>query len=107
MGTLQISDSVKELLEYAEGDNLDEKLAKLVLSDLERRLRVCAERCYEFEKKYGLNFQGFKELWEADSASGTDKYSYDVERDYIEWESVDDEHRLLLTQLRAIKEKLG
>jgi len=104
MEALNISDPVKELLEYAEGDNLNEKLVKLIVSDLETRLHVCTERLYEFEKKYGSNFQEFKEAWEIRTTS--EKYSYEIERDYFEWESLDDERRLLLSQLRAVKEKL-
>jgi hypothetical protein len=103
METLQISDSVKELLEYAEGNSLDDKLVKLVVSDLEKKLAICAERLYEFERKYALNFNEFKNTWELGAMS--DKYSYSVESDYMEWESLDDEHRLLLSQLRKIKEK--
>jgi len=101
METLQIPNEVKEMLHYTEGKTLQEKLARLVVSDLENRLRSCAERLYEFEKKHGMGFDEFKKAWREDNVP--EKYSYEVERDYMEWESLDDEHDLLLSQIREIK----
>lgn len=103
METLQIPNLMKEMLQYAEGKTIQEKLVRLLLSDLENRLHSCIERLYEFEKEYGLVFQDFKKAWEIDKLP--EKYSYKIERDYMEWESLDDEHNLLLSQMRDIKEK--
>lgn len=102
METLQIPNSVKEMLLYIEGKSIKDKLVRLIMSDLENRFRSCTERLYEFEKKYRLPFRQFKEGWETDISS--DKYSYETEKDYIEWESLDDEHDFLLSQMRAVKE---
>ncbi len=104
METLQISNSMKEILQFAEGKTIQEKLARLLLSDLENRLRSCTERLYEFEKKYSLAFKQFKEAWEKDKVP--EKFSYEIERDYMEWESLEDEHDLLLSKLREMKERL-
>ncbi|GAG86578.1 unnamed protein product [marine sediment metagenome] len=105
METLQIPNSMKEILQFAEGKTIQEKLARLLLSDLENRLRSCTERLYEFEKKYGLEFKEFKEAWEKDKVP--EKFSYEIERDYMEWESLEDEHDLLLSKLREMKERLS
>jgi len=105
MENIQIPNSMKEILEFAEGKNIQEKLARLLLSDLENRLRSCTERLYEFEKKYGLAFKEFKEAWENNKVP--EKYSYEIERDYMEWESLDDEHDLLLSKMRKMKESLN
>ena len=96
---------MKEILQFAEGKTIQEKLARLLLSDLENRLRSCTERLYEFEKKYSLAFKQFKEAWEKDKVP--EKFSYEIERDYMEWESLEDEHDLLLSKLREIKERLN
>lgn len=76
METLQIPNEVKEMLHYAEGKTLQEKLARLVVSDLESRLRSCAERLYGFDKKHGMAFDEFKKAWREDNVS--EKYSYVV-----------------------------
>lgn len=105
METLQIPNSMKEMLQFAEGKTIQEKLARLLLSDLENRLRSCTERLYEFEKKYRLAFKEFKEAWGRNKVP--DKYSYEIEMDYMEWESLDDEHDLLLSKMREMKERLN
>lgn len=105
METLQIPNSVKEMLLYIEGKSIKDKLVRLIMSDLENRFRTCTERLYEFEKKYRLAFNQFKEAWETDISP--EKYSYETEKDYIEWESLDDEHDFLLSQMRAVKEGLS
>lgn len=105
MENIQIPNSMKEILQFAEGKTIQEKLARLLLSDLENRLRSCTERLYEFEKKYSLAFKEFKEAWEKDKVP--EKFSYEIERDYMEWESLEDEHDLLLSKLREMKERLN
>ncbi len=105
MEILQIPDTVKEMLMYTEGKGIQEKLARLLMSDLQNRLRSCTERLYEFEKKHSLTFKQFKEAWETDKIP--DRYSYETEKDYIEWESLNDEHDFLLSQMRELKERLA
>ena len=105
METLQIPNAVKEMLFHIEGKSIQDKLVRLIMSDLENRFRSCMERLYEFEKKYKLVFKQFKEAWETDT--GPEKYSYEIEKDYMEWESLDDEHDLLLSQMRAVKKGLS
>ncbi len=105
METLQIPNAVKEMLLYMEGKSIKDKFFRLIMSDLENRFRSCADRLYEFEKKYKLVFKQFEEAWITDS--GPEKYSYETEKDYMEWESLDDEHDFLLSQMRALKEGLS
>ena len=105
METLQIPNTLKEMLLYIEGKSLQDKLVRLIMSDLENRFRSCTERLYEFEKKYKLVFMQFKEAWKTDASP--EKYSYEIEKDYMEWESLDDEHDFLLSQMRAVKKGLS
>ncbi len=104
METLQLSASIKKILESAPGENLERKIFNLVLSDLERRLHLCAERILEFEKKYGMSFPDFEQAWRRGEIA--EKHSHEVERDYMEWESLVDEHQVVLAQLRKIKEEM-
>jgi len=48
METLQIPNSVKEMLLYIEGKSIKDKLVRLIMSDLENRFRSCTERLYEY-----------------------------------------------------------
>lgn len=104
MEILQIPEAVKERLDSVEGASLEEKVTALLMSDLETRLRICTERLYEFEKRYGLNFMEFRELWEKGDLPG--KYSYGTETDFMEWESLYDEHGLLLSEIRKLREDI-
>lgn len=99
---LRLPDSVQEILELVEGKNLDEKLIQLIRNDLKRRLHLCSERIMEFEAKYGIQFEEFAGKWKADKIPN--RYSHEIERDYIEWESLVDEHEILLLQLRKLKD---
>lgn len=46
-----------------------------------------------FEQRYGMDFNAFKQAWQEGRISN--KYSYQVERDYWEWEAAaTDEERL-------------
>lgn len=103
MQILKLPESLQEILEFVEGKNLDEKLVQLIRNDLRRRLHVCSERIMEFEAKYGMQFEEFAKGWKADKIPN--RYSHEIERDYMEWESLVDEHNVLLSQLKKIKDK--
>jgi asparagine synthetase A len=56
------------------------------------KLKEAREQQARFKQRYGMDFHAFKEAWHEDSIS--DKHSYEVERDYWEWEAAvtDEEH---------------
>ncbi len=59
------------------------------------RLRIEQVRAQKrsFEERYGMSFEDFRQAWE--SGKLADRHSYEVERDYWEWEAaVTDEARL-------------
>jgi hypothetical protein len=66
----------------------------LAIKDLLRlKLVETRGRRRDFEQRYGMDFDLFKQAW--DEGRIADKYSYEVERDYQEWEAtVTDEERL-------------
>jgi hypothetical protein len=49
-----------------------------------------------------MNFGGFEKAWREGKVP--DRHSHGVEHDYMEWESLEDEHRKLLHKLKKIKE---
>jgi hypothetical protein len=57
------------------------------------RLKEAREQRETFERRHGMEFQAFKQAWQEGSIEN--KHSYEVERDYWEWEAaVTDEERL-------------
>ena len=61
-------------------------LLQLKLQEVERNIKA-------LEKRYRMDFDGFKRAW--DEGKITDRYSYGVEKDYWDWEaSVTNEGRL-------------
>lgn len=101
MKTVKVPDSLKDVFEYLEGESLDQKLVYLIVSDLKRRLQTCSQRIVEFEAKYGMRFEVFAQAWQAEKIPN--RYSHEVERDYMEWESLVDEYELLLSNLKKLK----
>jgi len=104
METVQVPDSVKGIFEYLEGETADQKLVHLVINDLERRLQTCSQRIVRFEAKYGMRFEAFAQAWQVEQISNP--YSHEVERDYMEWESLVDEYELLLSSLKKLKSEV-
>jgi len=70
-----------------------------IVSDLtqEPRLEVALPMAVKdwdtFQQRYGMDFAAFKQAWQQGQIS--DQHSYQVERDYWEWEAtISDEERL-------------
>ena len=101
METVKVPDSVKGIFEYLEGETADQKLVHLITNDLENRLQTCSQRIVRFEAKYGMRFEAFAEAWQAEQISNP--YSHEVERDYMEWESLVGEYELLLANLKRLR----
>ena len=64
---------------------------KLVSADLARRLRECKREIGDFELKYRMTFAEFAEAWESNEIPN--KWSHQVERDYMIWEGLEAEKR--------------
>jgi len=100
---VELPEVLREALDYLEGKSLDEKLAQLITNDLKRRLEICSRRIVDFEAKYGMDFEEFSQAWQAGQIPSP--YSYEVEHDYMEWESLVDEFKQLLSYLRRLKRR--
>ncbi|KXA97553.1 hypothetical protein AKJ37_00995 [candidate division MSBL1 archaeon SCGC-AAA259I09] len=53
---------------------------------LEHRLERIAREEKEFMEKYGMGFEDFEEEWKHGGIEN--RYSYDIESDYWEWEGL-------------------
>ncbi|MFQ5454743.1 MAG: hypothetical protein ACE5EA_00900 [Nitrospirota bacterium] len=65
------------------------------------RLKECEERIFEFESKYGMDYESFQRAWEEGIIK--DKRSHRVERDFMEWEGFESERKKWLNTLWEIK----
>ena len=65
------------------------------------RLKECEESLFQFESRYGMDFESFTKAWDEDEIS--EKHSHEVERDYMEWEGFHGEKRKLLLFTSAIQ----
>ena len=103
MQNIELPESAKYIFDFTEGADISEKLRNLVRGDLERRLKNCTERIFDYEKKHVMSFGEFEVAWKGDKVA--DRHSHGVESDYMEWESLEDEHRELLHKLKKMKEE--
>jgi len=78
---------VESLMKVAREKRPDIALVKLMHDYLNLKLESIELKLKEFRKKYGMSFEEFKRACEEGSL-GKDPYSYEVEKDYREWEGL-------------------
>lgn len=89
-----ISKPIHKILTDLTGERRFDVALHLATKDLVRlKLKEAEGQRKQFEERYQMDFETFKRAW--DEGQIADKYSYEVERDYWEWEAaVTDEKRL-------------
>lgn len=93
-----ISKETAKLLKDVTGEpRLDAAVRLTVRDALEHRLREVQEGIAAFEERYGMSFAAFEEAWEAGDVE--ERHSFDVEKDYWDWEA-------LVTRRRTIEDAL-
>jgi hypothetical protein len=94
MDTDVISKPLYQILSDLTRESRLEVALPLAIKDLIRlKLKEASEQREAFERRYGMDFRAFKQAWQDGHIA--DRHSYEVERDYWEWEAaVTDEERL-------------
>ena len=88
--------NVEKVLMDLTGDPRPEIALRLTLQDaVENRLKKIIQSINNFEKKYGMTFLKFKNMWEKEEIDK--KYSYIIEKDYWEWEGLISRKKKLVT----------
>lgn len=98
-----VSKEVDSLLQHGEGATIEERIAGLVLDSLSKKLRECEEEIYQYEVKYGMSFVEFKRAWEKDKI--LNKYSHEIERDFMIWEGLEVERKKWLAKIRKLHQR--
>jgi len=76
--------TLKALTEITGEKRVDLAFSMTVKDVIEHRLEKVNEGINKLEGKYRANFSNFKKLWR----KRKDKFSYELEKDYIEWENL-------------------
>lgn len=74
------------LLELTSTSDLDSALLSAMKDVIDHRIEKCEQEINAFETKYKMKFEDFKEKWNNNELLGN-KYSYEIEKDYWEWEA--------------------
>ncbi len=84
--TVIIPKSIHNVLWRLTGQTRSDVALLLAIKDLVRlRVNEAQSRIAKFEKKYGMTFSEFEEACE--NGKIPDPYSYEVEKDDLEWEA--------------------
>jgi len=96
-----VSKPLYKILTELTGEERFDLALYLAIKDLVRlRLQEAEQQIKGFERRYGMAFDKFQQDWESDQIA--DKYSYDIEKDFWEWESAQTD----LVRLREISDGL-
>ena len=100
METLTLTKNVVENLNFVSGKTTEKKVINLLRDNAAFRLKECEEKIFILEAKYGMTFEGFRNAWKQGRIAN--KYSHEVERNYMEWEGFQTEKKNWLTALRNL-----
>lgn len=86
MREIAISKPIQKILTHLTGEHRIDVALPLATKDLlQLKIKENEEQIKHFEQRYNMSFDEFKIAWE--SGKIDNKYSYQVERDYWEWEA--------------------
>jgi hypothetical protein len=96
-----VSKPLYKILTELTGEERFDVALHLATKDLvQLKLREAEQQIKSFEERYGMAFEKFQQDWENDQIA--DKYSYEVEKDFWEWEAAQTD----CVRLREMLEKL-
>lgn len=99
--TLVISNEIAQQLaglHWAESEQVEEKLTKLLEAEFRRRLARYAITDRQLRQKYGMSFEEFEQK----EMTRQKDYVWDVESDAIAWETAVDGMSTVQRQLREL-----
>lgn len=94
--------TLKALADITGETKLEVAINSTLRDALEHRMEIVDKGIVDFEKKYRMNFSEFKKKWHEGKIK--DKFSYSVEKDYIEWETLATRKKRLGEAARWLKQ---
>ena len=92
---------MKVLTDITGETNLGTAINSTLKDALEHRMSLVEKGMKNLGKKYGMNFSEFNKKWHEGKIKN--KFSYNVEKDYIEWETLDTRKKRLKEASRWLK----
>ena len=102
--SLLLDKEIYEALVSSTGEANPEKvIGDLLLEALQSKLERYGRELLMFEQKYGMSFREFDQNWDAGQIE--EKYGYEVESDFIDWEMLEMEKKELILVLANLRSK--
>jgi len=101
MKPIVLSGELLKFLEAVEGKTPEGKVITLVQDNISFKLQRCEAEMGRFEAKYGMTFEEFDRTLAKRKVK--EKYSYEIETDYVEWEALESERKIWLERIKEIK----
>lgn len=97
--TVTLPKETTRVLTQLTGEPRSDVALILVMRDYARyKLAEIDEALHQYEKKYGMPFDAYKQVWETEDRE--EHYTYEAEQDYLEWEA-------LVTRRRRLEQSLA
>jgi hypothetical protein len=97
-----ISKPVYRVLSDLTQESRVEVALPLAIKDWVRlKLKETHQQREMFEQRYGMDFSAFQQAWQEGRIAS--KHSYEVERDYWEWEAVETDEERLQEMLESLQ----
>jgi hypothetical protein len=96
-----VSKPIHRILSDLTGEERFDLALQLATKDLVRlKLKEAEDLLANFEQRYKMKFVEFKRAWEKSKVA--DKHSYDIEKDYWEWEAAESDSKRLRQMLEQL-----
>lgn len=98
---IELSPDLRSVFEGLGGESGEDELKRVLIAGFKELLKECEEEILEFEIKYGLSFEKFKEGFEVGKFG--DPHSYPLEKDAMVWEDLIKEKQIRLESIRKLE----
>lgn len=78
---------LKALTEITGEPRVELAIMEIIKDSVEHRIQKIEQEIKTLEKKYSMNFKEFEQKFQREQIP--DQYSYETERDYLEWEGLE------------------
>jgi hypothetical protein len=101
MTETQISKPLQRILFDLTGEDRLDVALQLATKDLLRlKLKEAEEQLAAFQKRYAMDFESFKREWNDNTI--LNRHSYEVEKDFWEWETADTDRKKIWQMLEHL-----
>jgi len=100
MSMIELSPSLRDTLKRL--GEVEENAPKIFIRGLKELLKECEEEILNFEIKYGISFEKFREMLEKGDLGVP--FSYPLEKDAMIWEDLVVEKGLRLNMIRELEQ---